>query len=158
MADDSLVQIADGVVASGHIGLVLGDPSLPATILRTVLERMPVAWTTADGLVQFTADLTDRHPDPTVRETARRRLQETHPYDARGVQILSAIYGVDTRTMDVTEEVRARLTRGRAVFMVWSDLGGDPAVGVSKLLRVEVSYAGRRFVRSARDAQWITIP
>ena len=44
------------------------------------------------------------------------------------------------------------------VALLWSDLGGDPAVGQPKTLRVEYTFGGRTYVRTAKDAQWITIP
>jgi hypothetical protein len=156
--DEALEQIGARAVATGVTAAVLRDASLPKVLLRSTLLRLPQDWIQDPQLPALVAVIAERCNDVAVREIARRRLQETHPGDARGVQIVSATYGIDTRTIDVLEEVRARLTHGRAVFKVWSDLGEDPAVGVTKTLRVELTLGGRRFVRTARDAEWMTIP
>lgn len=62
--------------------------------------------------------------------------------------ILSATYGVTGKTNDVTQLLRSRiLPPGKLVCPVDnSSLGGDPAIGMLKELKVNYSYAGEKVI------------
>src|SRR3989442_869208 len=56
-------------------------------------------------------------------------------YDWNGVRIIRAYYGIQGRTVNVTELLRNRIREGAINFLVTNGaLGGDPAVGADKYL------------------------
>ncbi|MEZ5401446.1 MAG: DUF3395 domain-containing protein [Bryobacteraceae bacterium] len=78
---------------------------------------------------------------------------------ASNLRILSAVYGVDNRWRDVTAVVQSRVSGGSAEIPVTVDvLGGDPAPGVPKQLRVRYSVDGRERESAAGDLQTLRIP
>jgi hypothetical protein len=76
------------------------------------------------------------------------------------LEVVSARYGlVDySRTLDVTEHVRALVQDGGLSVRVWSTLGGDPAPNFVKTLRVVYSRNGSEQSVAAVDDQTLTIP
>ncbi len=83
------------------------------------------------------------------------------PAQPPGIEIHKALYGVlddADRTIDVTKKVAALVARGDRSVHVWSTLGGDPAYGVVKTLRVDFSIDGKRMSASARDGQKLRFP
>ena len=63
-------------------------------------------------------------------------------YNGPGWQVMRADYGVQHRRVDVTDRVRALLSGNGMVRVNNQNMGGDPAVGAEKILRI-----------SARDAR-----
>jgi hypothetical protein len=60
-----------------------------------------------------------------------------------GWQVVKADWGVGNRWMDVTNQVR-RLLNGNGVIVVNNDnMGGDPAYGAYKTLRIQATNAGQ---------------
>ena len=77
---------------------------------------------------------------------------------AQGLQILSATYGEGRNTRDVTAAVAARVqSTGLRIQADPSTLGGDPAPGVVKVLRVRYSIDGAVTEVIARDGDWVTV-
>jgi len=70
------------------------------------------------------------------------------------IVIHKATYGVlddPKRTLDVTKHVADRASKGQRAVKVWSTLGGDPAPGVRKTLRVEYSLDGTKLIAIGKD-------
>jgi hypothetical protein len=79
--------------------------------------------------------------------------------DYQGLRIVRAYYGVQGRTVNVTELLRSRV-RGAALsfFVANGDLGGDPAVGYDKVLIVVYSYQGTETATAVREGSTLTLP
>src|SRR6266852_7437675 len=61
--------------------------------------------------------------------------------DWNGLRIIRAYYGVQGRTVNVTEMLRSRVRDGALTLVVTnSALGGDPAIGADKVLIVIYRY------------------
>ena len=79
--------------------------------------------------------------------------------DYQGLRILRAYYGVQGRTVNVTELLRSRVRGGALNFFVANgDLGGDPAVGYDKVLIVVYSYQGTETATAVREGSTLTLP
>ena len=79
--------------------------------------------------------------------------------DSQGLRILRAYYGVQGRTVNVTELLRSRVRGGTLNFFVANgDLGGDPAVGYDKVLIVVYSYQGSETATAVREGNTLTLP
>lgn len=79
--------------------------------------------------------------------------------DYQGLRILRAYYGVQGRTVNVTELLRSRVRGGALTFFVANgDLGGDPAVGYDKVLIVVYSYHGTETATAVREGSTLTLP
>ena len=77
----------------------------------------------------------------------------------RGLRILRAYYGVQGRTVNVTELLRSRVRGGTLNFFVANgDLGGDPAVGFGKVLIVVYSYQGTETATAVREGNTLSLP
>src|SRR5882672_5685440 len=64
--------------------------------------------------------------------------------DWNGVRIIRAYYGIQGRTINVTDLLRSRARAGGLNFVVTnSAFGGDPAVGADKYLIVIYRYQGK---------------
>lgn len=76
-----------------------------------------------------------------------------------GFQILRAFYGVQGRTMDVTEVLR-NLVRGDSISFVVRNraLGGDPSIGADKILIVVYRYHGVESATAVREGNMLTLP
>jgi len=77
------------------------------------------------------------------------------------IRIRKATYGVlddPARTMDVTGKLVSLVGEGQRSVHVWSTLGGDPAYGVVKTLRVEYPLDGQERTATARDGQTLSFP
>jgi hypothetical protein len=76
-----------------------------------------------------------------------------------GLRIIRAYYGVQRRTVDVTELLRSRLREGGLAFVVTNGaLGGDPAVGADKVLIVVYRFEGRETAAAVREGNTLTLP
>ena len=79
--------------------------------------------------------------------------------DWRGVRIIRAYYGIQGRTINVTDLLRARARAGGLNFVVTnSAFGGDPAVGADKYLIVIYRYQGNEAATFVREGNTLTIP
>ena len=80
-------------------------------------------------------------------------------YGQPNLQILNATYGDGNNARDVTAAVAARIQgSGLRVQADPAMLGGDPAPGVVKQLRIRYSYNGVVADAIAQDGEWINIP
>ncbi len=79
--------------------------------------------------------------------------------DSNALRILRAYYGVQGRTVNVTELLRSRVSGGTLSFVVTnSALGGDPATGADKILIVVYRYQGTETATAVREGNTLTIP
>jgi hypothetical protein len=79
--------------------------------------------------------------------------------DYAGLFILRAYYGVQGRTVNVTDLLRSRIRDGALNFFVTNrDLGGDPAVGYDKLLIVVYRYKGTETATAVREGNTLSLP
>jgi len=79
--------------------------------------------------------------------------------DWNGLKIIRAYYGIQGRTINVTELLRSRLRDGALNFVVTnSAFGGDPAVGADKYLIVIYRYQGREAATFVHEGNTLTIP
>ncbi len=81
------------------------------------------------------------------------------PDDWNGVRIIRAYYGIQGRTINVTDLLRSRARAGGLNFVVTnSAFGGDPAVGADKYLIVIYRYQGKEGATFVREGNTLTIP
>jgi len=79
--------------------------------------------------------------------------------DWNGLKIIRAYYGIQGRTVNVTDMLRARVRDGAMSFVVTNNaLGGDPAVGADKYLIVIYRYQGQEAATFVREGYPLTIP
>ena len=79
--------------------------------------------------------------------------------DYPGVRIVRAYYGVQGRTVNVTELLRSRVRDGVITFVVTnSALGGDPAAGADKVLIVVYRYQGTETATAVREGNTLSLP
>jgi hypothetical protein len=79
--------------------------------------------------------------------------------DRNSFVIIRAYYGVQGRTVNVTELLRSRVRDGVLSFMVTNGaLGGDPAIGADKTLIVVYRYQGNETATAVREGYTLTIP
>jgi hypothetical protein len=79
--------------------------------------------------------------------------------DSDGLRIIGAYYGVQGRTLNVTELLRSRVRDGVLSFVVTNGaMGGDPAVGLDKVLIVVYRYQGMETATAVPERAALTIP
>jgi hypothetical protein len=79
--------------------------------------------------------------------------------DWNGLRIIRAYYGIQGKTVNVTDMLRARVREGAVNFVVTNNaLGGDPAVGADKYLIVIYRYRGQEAATFVREGYTLTIP
>lgn len=79
--------------------------------------------------------------------------------DYNGLRIMRAYYGVQGRTVNVTDLLRSRVRDGSLSFVVTnSALGGDPAIGSDKVLIVIYRYQGTETAAAVREGNTLTLP
>ncbi len=79
--------------------------------------------------------------------------------DPNGLRIIRAYYGVQGRTVNVTELLRSRVRDGALNFVVTnSAFGGDPAVGYDKVLIVVYRYQGTESATAVREGNTLSLP
>jgi hypothetical protein len=98
-----------------------------------------------------------------VRRGERDRDRDGDRDRGRGelnaLQIVGAYYGVQGRTVNVTELLRHRMREGRVSLVVTNGaLGGDPAPGLEKVLIVVYSFQGNETATAVREGNTLTIP
>jgi hypothetical protein len=91
---------------------------------------------------------------------ARRRDAGDRDHDDRnGLNIIRGYYGVQGRTVNVTDLLRNRVRDGVLSFVVTNGaLGGDPAIGADKILIVVYRYEGKESATAVREGNTLTIP
>jgi hypothetical protein len=100
-------------------------------------------------------DWDDRPSTPGGRDHDRGRDRD----DGNGVQLIRAYYGVQGRTVNVTDLLRSRLREGRLAMVVTnSSLGGDPAVGYDKVLIVIYKFQGKETAAAVHEGNTLTLP
>jgi hypothetical protein len=79
--------------------------------------------------------------------------------DNNGLRIVRAYYGVQGRTVNVTELLQSRVRDGALSFVVTnSAFGGDPAIGADKVLIVVYRYQGTETATAVREGNTISLP
>jgi hypothetical protein len=74
-------------------------------------------------------------------------------------RIIRAYYGIQGRTINVTDLLRGRAREGGINFVVTnSALGGDPAVGADKYLIVIYRYQGQEAATFVREGNTLALP
>lgn len=96
-----------------------------------------------------------RAPGPSQVQTRNERGQPV----ASGLYIVSASYGAGNRFADVRQRLRSRVQNDRLDLRVDnSSMGGDPAEGSDKTLRVRYQWAGRQYDVAIDEGKRLTIP
>jgi hypothetical protein len=76
-----------------------------------------------------------------------------------GLTIIRGYYGVQGRTLNVTDVLQGRIRDGMLSFVVTnSALGGDPAIGAGKTLIVVYRHQGKESATAVREGNTLTIP
>jgi hypothetical protein len=79
--------------------------------------------------------------------------------DSNGLRIVGAYYGVQGRTVNVTELLRSQVRDGVLSLVVTNGaMGGDPAVGLDKVLIVVYRYQGNETATAVPERTTLTIP
>jgi hypothetical protein len=79
--------------------------------------------------------------------------------EARDLVIIRGFYGVQGRTANVTEQLRAMVRDGvLAVRVNNENLGGDPAIGADKVLIVIYRFRGEEQATAVREGERLLIP
>jgi hypothetical protein len=79
--------------------------------------------------------------------------------DWNSLTIIRGYYGVQGRTVNVTDVLRSRIRDGVLSFVVTnSALGGDPAIGADKILIVVYRYQGKESATAVREGYSVAIP
>jgi len=75
------------------------------------------------------------------------------------LQITRAYYGLNNRTMDVTQLLRGMARNGTLVVQVNNNtMGGDPAKGADKVLTVIYRFQGREQTSTVKEGNVLRIP
>jgi len=100
-----------------------------------------------------TAPVADRDRD---RDWDRDRSWDR---DDQGLRIIRAYYGVQGRTMNVSDLLRDLARDGSVRLIVGNDaMGGDPAPGLEKALIVIYRFRGVETATAVREKNVLTIP
>jgi len=76
-----------------------------------------------------------------------------------GLTIIRGYYGVQGRTLNVTDVLQNRIRDGMLSFVVTnSALGGDPAIGAGKTLIVVYRHQGKESATAVHEGNTLTIP
>ena len=77
----------------------------------------------------------------------------------RDLYILRGYYGVQGRSVNVTDILRSRVREGRLFFDVNNqNLGGDPAIGADKILIVIYRFRGEEQATAVREGNRLELP
>jgi hypothetical protein len=98
----------------------------------------------------------------------RAPARDDHPRDdhdrgdrgeARDLTIIRGFYGVQGRSVNVTEQLRAMVRDGALAVRVNNEnFGGDPAIGADKVLIVVYSSHGQEQATAVREGERLVIP
>ncbi len=98
----------------------------------------------------------DRDDRPTNRGD---RDRDRDRGDWNSLRIIRGYYGVQGRTVNVTDLLQSRIREGVLSFVVTnSALGGDPAIGADKVLIVVYRYQGNESATAVPEGNTLTIP
>jgi len=98
----------------------------------------------------------DRDDRPTNRGG---RDRDRGREDWNSLRIIRGYYGVQGRTVNVTDLLQSRIREGVLSFVVTnSALGGDPAIGADKVLIVVYRYQGNESATAVPEGNTLTIP
>jgi hypothetical protein len=76
-----------------------------------------------------------------------------------GLQITRAYYGLNNRTMDVTQNLRGLVRNGSLAVQVNNNsMGGDPARGADKVLTVIYRFQGQERTSTVKEGNVLRIP
>jgi hypothetical protein len=105
-------------------------------------------------------DERDDRPGTRVdRDRDRDRDRGWERDDWNSLKIVRGYYGVQGRTVNVTDLLQSRIREGVLSFAVTnSALGGDPAIGADKFLIVIYQYQGNESATAVREGYTLTIP
>jgi hypothetical protein len=112
-------------------------------------------------------DRDDRAParDDRPRDDRPRNDRDRDDHDrgdrgeARDLVIIRGFYGVQGRTVNVTEQLRAMIRDGVLAVRVNNEtFGGDPAIGADKVLIVVYSSRGQEQATAVREGERLLIP
>ena len=93
------------------------------------------------------------------RDDRRASYGDRDRDDWNSLKIIRAYYGVQGRTVNVSDILRSRVRDGVLSFVVTnSALGGDPAIGADKILIVVYRYQGNESATAVREGYTLTIP
>ena len=84
---------------------------------------------------------------------------QQYPDDPNGLRIIRAYYGVQGRTVNVTDLLRNNV-RDRSLYLQVNNnaLGGDPAVGATKVLIVIYRYQGTESATAVLEGNTLSLP
>ena len=100
------------------------------------------------------ANYGDRDRDPRPAHYGDRDRE-----DWNRLKIIGGYYGVQGRTVNVTDVLRSRIRDGVLSFVVTnSAMGGDPAIGADKILIVVYRYQGKESATAVREGYSLAIP
>jgi hypothetical protein len=137
---------------------LLGDLTAPTSVLRDVIAGIPHEAVESGRLLGALVSLESSHPHAWVRADALALLSATGHAPAGDLRILSAIYGMDGKDVDVADVLRGAVAAGHLRVVASNALAGDPNVGIVKVLRVEYVHGGRRRVKQVREGQELILP
>jgi len=104
----------------------------------------------------------DDHPANNVdhdRDARPAHYGDRDREDWNSLRIIGGYYGVQGRTVNVTDVLRSRIRESVLSFVVTnSALGGDPAIGADKILIVVYRYQGKESATAVREGYSLTIP
>src|SRR6266480_4419256 len=112
----------------------------------------------------FTVRRDDRDDHPANYGNRDRDARPAHYGDRdredwNSLRIIGGYYGVQGRTVNVTDVLRSRIRESVLSFVVTnSALGGDPAIGADKILIVVYRYQGKESATAVREGYSLTIP
>jgi hypothetical protein len=99
------------------------------------------------------------HDRDTDRDHDRDRDRERAREEGYRLQIIGAYYGVQGRTVNVTELLRSRVRDGGLTLVVTNGaLGGDPATGYDKVLIVVYRSQGNETATAVPEGSTLSIP
>jgi Predicted nucleotide-binding protein containing TIR-like domain len=85
------------------------------------------------------------------------RRKKTKP-KAQRTSIQAARYGRPRHWVDVRKELERQLKGGKWRIIAGNSLGGDPAPGTQKQLRLEFSHGGRKYLARIPEGQGFILP
>lgn len=125
--------------------------------IGTVIEMKPLA----EGIPAQKLNLTG---EPSQSVESRYHSEPTDiPSRAIGlptnrIVVLSAKYKGNRVEKDVKPLIKQYLNQGKSFNAGNGDMGGDPEPGVVKTLYITFTYNGRRYERSYREGEHVTLP
>lgn len=83
---------------------------------------------------------------------------KTTPSNPSRLQILEAYYWTQNRALDVTEQLRRRITGDNLEVIAGNDMGGDPEYGQVKTLTVLYKFDGMMMTNEVREGEVMALP